>query len=71
MWYVTEYASNRVYGGPEEGGWWYSTLQFLEVASEHATQEAAEAARAVLFQAMLDARPRGWRPRRRGATNRG
>lgn len=30
MYYVNEYLCNREYGGPEEGGWWYDTGEFLE-----------------------------------------
>ena len=30
VWYVNEYRTNREYGGPEEGGWWYDTGGFVE-----------------------------------------
>ena len=26
--YVNEYLTNRVFGGPEEGGWWYDVGEF-------------------------------------------
>lgn len=28
--YVNQYTVSRHYGGPEEGGWWYDTGQFVE-----------------------------------------
>ena len=28
--YVNEYLTNRAYGGPEEGGWWYDTATFVQ-----------------------------------------
>ena len=30
MFYVNEYLLNRAYGGPEEGGWWYDTGDFVK-----------------------------------------
>ena len=29
IWYVNEYETNRAYGGPEEGGWWYDYGIFM------------------------------------------
>lgn len=31
-WAVAVYTSNRAYGGPEEGGWWYSCGELTEHA---------------------------------------
>lgn len=28
--YVNAYLTNRAYGGPEEGGWWYDTGELLD-----------------------------------------
>lgn len=42
-WYVILVESYRAYGGPEEGGWWY-TVANLEAYREFSTREAAEAA---------------------------
>ena len=28
--HVNEYITNRAYGGPEEGGWWYDTGTFVQ-----------------------------------------
>ena len=28
--YVNEYEVDRIYGGPEEGGWWYNTGKFIK-----------------------------------------
>lgn len=37
--YVNVYAIERVYGGPEEGGWWYDTGEpVLTVVCEHEQQ---------------------------------
>ena len=30
VWYVNEYETDRAYGGPEEGGWWYDTGRFIK-----------------------------------------
>ena len=30
IWYVNIYETNRAYGGPEEGGWYYDTGDLLE-----------------------------------------
>jgi len=30
MWYVNTYELDQGYGGPEEGGWWYSCGEFVE-----------------------------------------
>ena len=38
--YVTLYEVTRVYGGPEEGGWYYTVLEALEF-KEVATREEA------------------------------
>ena len=29
-WYVNVYEMDRSYGGPEEGGWWYTTLEPIQ-----------------------------------------
>ena len=28
--YVNEYEVDRIYGGPEEGGWWYNTGKYIK-----------------------------------------
>ena len=28
--YVNEYEVDRIYGGPEEGGWWYDTGKYIK-----------------------------------------
>ena len=40
---VNEYLTNRACGGPEEGGWWYDTGQFIECHGRFATRAEAEA----------------------------
>ena len=42
--FVSLYRSVQVYGGPEEGGWWY-TVNALEASKRVPTVEAAEALR--------------------------
>ena len=39
--WVNVYLSDRQYGGPEEGGWWYDTQQIIRAVPttlEHATE---------------------------------
>ena len=43
-WYVILVSTQQCYGGPEEGGWWYSTGK-LEAYKEYPTEELAEEAR--------------------------
>ena len=41
-WYVNVYSVGDAYGGPEEGGWWYSVGEFLESKGQFSTKPAAE-----------------------------
>jgi len=43
--YVNIYDVGQAYGGPEEGGWWYATGEFIETVGTAATREAAMALR--------------------------
>jgi hypothetical protein len=43
-WYVTAYELNQEYGGPEEGGWWYTTETVVDVAGPFVSQLAAKQA---------------------------
>ena len=40
--YVNEYRTDRAYGGPEEGGWWYDTGEFVRCLGVHLDRNAAE-----------------------------
>ena len=42
MFYLNEYRTYQEYGGPEEGGWWYSCGQFIQC---HGIFENAEGAK--------------------------
>lgn len=41
--YANLYLTNRAYGGPEEGGWWYGTGEPVK-SNRFATRSAAELA---------------------------
>ena len=43
--HLNEYRTNRAFGGPEEGGWWYDTGVFVASHGAYATVEDAAAAR--------------------------
>ena len=45
---LNEYLENRSYGGPEEGGWYYTTGEFVKCHGRYATFEEAEAAQNAL-----------------------
>ena len=45
MFYLNEYETDRRYGGPEEGGWWYFTGKFIKCHDYFLTSESAETAR--------------------------
>ena len=55
---LNEYLSNRSYGGPEEGGWYYPTGEFVGCVGRYATWEQAEAAQNALDR-YLDERREG------------
>jgi len=40
--YVGTYQTSRAYGGPEEGGWWYTNYKLME-SKAFGTKEEAEA----------------------------
>jgi hypothetical protein len=54
--HVNAYAVDRVYGGPEEGGWWYDTGTFLggravlQGDDEEAYETTIEAAKKYLHE---------------------
>ena len=53
--YISLYRHSRCYGGPEEGGWWYSTYELMGYIP-FASIEQAEAARTALEeQASIEA----------------
>ncbi|MFZ9889735.1 MAG: hypothetical protein ACO3JL_19745 [Myxococcota bacterium] len=45
--YVVAIGTDRRYGGPEEGGWWYDESYVLEVASCRGWRAALRAARSL------------------------
>lgn len=40
-WVVAIYDQGRSYGGPEEGGWWFTEGELSQLDSVHGTEEAA------------------------------
>ena len=56
--HLNEYLTNRAFGGPEEGGWWYDTGTFVACHGVYPTREEARAA--------LDAMQTRLAERRRG-----
>lgn len=40
-WYLNEYTTDRRYGGPEEGGWWYETGHFEHCHGTFANRDDA------------------------------
>lgn len=43
--FVSHYRATRHYGGPEEGGWWYDRMEFVEVEFRITGRRALERAR--------------------------
>lgn len=43
MLYLNEYETDRAYGGPEEGGWWFDTGRFIKCHGEFADDRFDEA----------------------------
>lgn len=43
--YINVYDVGQAYGGPEEGGWWYATAEFIKTIGTAATLEEARALR--------------------------
>lgn len=43
--YINVYDVGSAYGGPEEGGWWYDTGEFIKTIGTAATLEEARALR--------------------------
>jgi len=39
-WYVNVYMTNKEYGGPEEGGWWYDVGEVISSTKYHSKMEA-------------------------------
>lgn len=42
--YLNEYMTDRAFGGPQEGGWWYDTGTFVACHGVYPTRGEAEAA---------------------------
>ena len=42
VYYVNEYLCNREFGGPEEGGWWFDTGEFVDCKAMFTTLDEAE-----------------------------
>jgi len=40
IWYVSVYRDHQLYGGPEEGGWWYNRKEYLGSVSKYSYEEA-------------------------------
>ena len=54
--HLNEYRTNRAYGGPEEGGWWYDTGAFVECHGTHSTVDEVTAARDAMAPAIAGRR---------------
>ena len=45
MYHLNEYRTCQSYGGPEEGGWWFETGEFVQCHGIFASQETASDSR--------------------------
>ena len=54
--HLNEYRTNRAWGGPEEGGWWYDTGAFVACRGTYATVDEATAARVGMAPAIAGRR---------------
>ena len=54
--HLNEYRTNRAFGGPEEGGWWYDTGTFVACRGTYPTVDAATAARDAMAPAIAERR---------------
>ena len=54
--HLNEYLTNRAYGGPEEGGWWYDTGAFVACHGTYPTVDDAAAARDAMAPAIAERR---------------
>ena len=54
--HLNEYLTNRAYGGPEEGGWWYDTGAFVACHDTYPTVDDAAAARDAMASAIAERR---------------
>ena len=54
--HLNEYLTNRVYGGPEEGGWWYDTGTVVACHGTYPTVDDAAAARDAMASAIAERR---------------
>ncbi len=61
VWYVNEYEIDRVYGGPEEGGWYYDTGRFIRCRGVFLDQHDAGALRDRIEENEMPERRKGVR----------
>ena len=54
--YLNEYVTNRAFGGPQEGGWWYDTGTFVTCRGVHPTREEATAAARAMAPGLAERR---------------
>ena len=54
--HLNEYLTDRAYGGPEEGGWWYDTGAFVACRGTYPTVDEATAARDAMAPAIAERR---------------
>ena len=54
--HLNEYLSDRAFGGPEEGGWWYDIGTFVACHGTHPTVDAATTARDAMAPAIAERR---------------
>ena len=59
--HLNEYLTDRAFGGPEEGGWWYDTGRFVACHGTYRTIDKAAAARDAMASAIA-ARRKGRHP---------
>ena len=59
FYHLNEYSTNRVYGGPEEGGWWYDCGRYLRCHGVFTEEALARQALSGLLQAYLPSRQAG------------
>lgn len=59
VYFVNEYQTDRKFGGPEEGGWWYDTGRFVRCRGIFLSSSAAQDLRDRIENDELPERRRG------------
>ena len=62
VFFVNEYLANQGYGGPEEGGWWYPSGEFIQCHGVYLTEEVAMARRDSMGDYLTEQREGQYQP---------